>query len=292
VTLPNFIVIGAAKAGTTALHWYLAEHPAVFMSPMKDPSYFAFSLDANGQLLWGDPEVHRFPVRSLNEYEQLFANAGDAVAIGEASTMYLECPQAAGRMRELLPNARIICILRHPVDRAYSDYLMYLRARGRQFQSERDLTPTAHWAQATSRWMQIGRYHEQLSRYFDTFPRDRIGVFLFDDLRRDPIKVMESVYRFLGVDPGVVPDLLTPHNVGGIPDSMLLEGFLTSRVIQSAFKPWLPVKAANWARRLRTRNMRQAPLLPADLRKELTQQLRGDIERTSHLIGRSLEHWL
>ena len=74
--LPNFIVIGAAKAGTTSLHWYLAEHPSVFMTPTKDPSYFAYGLDARGQLLWGDPEFHRFPVKTLAEYERLFEEVG------------------------------------------------------------------------------------------------------------------------------------------------------------------------------------------------------------------------
>jgi hypothetical protein len=290
--LPNFLVIGAAKAGTTALHWYLAEHPAVFMSPVKDPSYFAYGLDAEGQLLWGDPEHHRFPVKSLIEYQELFAKADNAVAIGEASTMYLECPQSAPRIRELLPAARIICGLRDPVNRAYSDYLMYLRSRGRRFDPARDLTATSVWARPDSHWMRVSRYHEKLSRYFDAFPRGQIHVFLFDDLQRNPLAVMQEVYRFVGIDPGFVPDFETPHNVGGMPANMLLEGFLTSKAIKSVVEPWLPVRAANWVRRLRTRNLRQAPPLPPELREELTRHFRADIERTSELIGRGLEHWL
>ena len=107
--LPDFIVIGAAKAGTTSLHWYLTEHPEVFVTPAKDPSFFAYGVDAGGRLLWGEPEFHSFPVRSLNEYECLFADTGDAKAVGEVSTMYLECPQAAARISKLLPAARIVC---------------------------------------------------------------------------------------------------------------------------------------------------------------------------------------
>jgi hypothetical protein len=290
--LPNFIVIGAAKAGTTALHWYLAEHPAVFMTRVKDPSYFAFGLDAQGKLLWGDPEHHRFPVRSLEEYERLFADTGGAVAVGEASTMYLECPQAAARIRAQVPGGRIICCLRHPVDRAYSDYQMFLRSRGRRLDPARDLTATAAWARPDSRWMQIGRYHGQLSRYFDSFPRAQVHVFLFDDLKRDPLRVVQEVYRFLEVDPAFAPDFDTPHNVGGMPASMLLENLLTSRTLRSVMAPLMPVRAANWVRRLRTRNMRQAPRLPPSLRAELTSSFRDDIAKTSKLIGRSLDHWL
>lgn len=290
--LPTFIIVGAAKAGTTALYWYLAEHPAVFMSQVKEANYFAYGLDGEGRLLYGDPDVHRFPVKSRAAYEELFAGAAGASAIGEASPIYLECPQAAGRIRELLPAARIICSLRQPVERAYSDYLMYLRRRGRRFDPARDLTTSAEWARPDSRWMQVSRYHDQLARYYETFPRERIHVLLIDDFKPSPVRAVQEVYRFLELDPSFTPDFDTPHAPGGIPASTLLEGFLTSGPIVSAVKPWVPVQAANWIRRLRTRNMRKPPALPPELKRELTAPLRENILRTSQLIGRSLEHWL
>jgi hypothetical protein len=289
--LPNFIIIGAAKAGTTALYWYLAEHPQVFMSPLKETNFFAFGLDPEGKPLYGNPEVHRYPVQSLADYEKLFGEAGNAKAIGEASPIYLECPQAAGRIHKLLPRARIICCLRNPVDRAYSDYQMFLRSSGRRLDVARDLTPTATWVHPDSHWMAISRYHGQLQRYFDLFPREQIHVILFDDLRKKGLEVTQDVYRFLDVDPTFVPDMDTPHNVGGMPSSMLMEEMFASKAI-SAVKPWIPKGAANWVRRLRTRNMRPAPLLPGELRQQLTAQFRRDIAATSKLIGRSLDHWL
>ncbi len=290
--LPNFIVIGAAKAGTTALYWYLAEHPQVFMSPVKETNFFAYGVDERGKILYGDPQLHQFPVKSLPEYVELFADAGEAEAVGEASPIYLECPQAAARIRELLPATRIICGLRQPVDRAYSDYLMHLRSRGRSLEPAHDLSAAAAWTRPDSHWMRIGRYHEQLVPYYDAFARDRIHVFLFDELKRNPERVVRQVYQFLGVDPDFLPDFATPHNIGGLPASRLLEGVLTSRSIRSVVQPWIPKRAANWARRIRTRNMRQAPPLPAELRQELTNHFRDDIARTSQLIGVSLKHWL
>jgi len=292
VTLPNFLIIGAAKAGTTALYWYLAEHPDVFMSRLKETFYFAYGLDAAGHLLYGDPEVHRFPVKTLPEYEAIFADADGARAIGEASPIYLECPQAAGRIRALIPDARLICTLRHPVDRAYSDYLMYLRRHGRRFDPARDLTVDAAWARPDSRWMAVSRYHDQLTRYFDLFPREHLYVMLSGDLKRHPMESVQQLYRFVGVDPTFTPDFDTPHNVGGIPVSPLLEKMFTSPAIRTALEPWLPDRAANWFRRLRTRAMRTAPPLPADLKAELTDRLRDDILQTSRLIGRNLDHWL
>jgi hypothetical protein len=292
VTLPNFIVIGAAKAGTTALYWYFADHPDVFMSPVKETNFFAYGLDAGGRLLYGDPEHHQFPIKSLAEYEKLFVEAGGAVAVGEASPIYLEAPQAAARIRDLLPKVQIICGLRHPVDRAYSDYLMYLRSRGRALDHTRDLSAGAAWTRPDSHWMRISRYHEQLLRYYDLFDREQIHVFLFDDLKRNPLRVMQELYRLVSVNPEFVPDFSTPHNVGGMPASRLLEGIFTSRALRSAVDPWIPKRAANWVRRLRTRNMRQAPPLPPDLRQELVHRFRDDITKTSALIDRSLQHWL
>jgi hypothetical protein len=290
--LPNFVIIGAAKAGTTALYWYLADHPQVFMSPVKETNYFAFGLDDDGNLLYGDPDLHRFPVRSSAAYGELFSGAGDSVAIGEASPIYLECPQTAARIREVLPTARIICGLREPVDRAYSDYLMYLRARGRRLDPTRDLTTSSAWARPESHWMQISRYHEALSRYFDLFPREQIHVFLFEDFRSDTVGAVRDVYRTVGVDPAFTPDLDTPHNIGGMPSSMTLEKVFTSGAIKKALEPWIPRRAADLARRLRTKNLKQAPPLPEDLKAELGRHFRDDIAKTSALIGRNLDHWL
>jgi hypothetical protein len=139
--------------------------------------------------------------------------------------------------------------------------------------------------------MRISRYAEPLERYLHAFPRTQLHVLLFDDLKRHPLQAVQAVYRFLEVDPEFVPDLDTPHNVGGIPASRVLEGFLTSRALRAAVQPWIPVRAVNWVRRLRTRNLRAAPL-PAELKRELTEHFRDDIVKTSELIGCGLEHWL
>jgi hypothetical protein len=212
-----------------------------------------------------------------------------ATAIGEASPLYLESPQAAERMRAVVPEARIICSIRHPVDRAYSDYLMYLRRRGREFDPERELTPSADWAQRDSRWMQISRYHPQLERYFEAFPHERIHVLLFDDIRRSALDATQAMYRFLEVDASFVPDFDTPHAPGGVPAVPLLEGLLSKA---AALRPWVPTNAANWVRRMRAKTLRKAPALPPALRHDLTAHFRDDMRRTSDLIGRDLSHWM
>jgi hypothetical protein len=289
--LPTFMVIGAAKAGTTALYWYFAEHPQVFMSQVKETNYFAYGLDEAGQLLYGNSDIHHFPVKSFVEYERLFARAGRATAVGEVSPLYLESPQAAGRIRSRLPETTIICCLRNPIDRAYSDYLMYLRNRGRRFDPSRELTAASGWLQPDSHWMRIGCYYSQLARYFDVFPRHQLHVFLFEELKRDPLQVIQQLYGLVGVDPEFKPDLQTPHNIGGMPASRLVESLFKTRLTRTV-QPWIPKRAANWVKWIRTRNMLEAPPLPHDLRQELTSHFRDDICRTSELIGRNLDHWL
>jgi len=293
MALPNFIVIGAAKAGTTALYWYLNEHPAVFMSPVKETNFFAYGRDAQGNLLYGDPEVHHYPIKTMAEYERLFAGAEAASAIGEASPIYLECPQAADRIRAAIPSVGIIASLRHPVERAYSDYLMHLRHRGQRLDPDRDLTPAAPWAASDSRWMEVSRYHGQIERYYAAFPRSQIHVSLFDDLGRNPLGLVQDVYRFIGVESRFAPDFDTPHGVGGMPASRLLERLITNRAVRSLVKPLLPTGVTNLVRRMQARNMRKAPPLPAELKRELTDRFfRDDIKRTAEVIGRSLDHWL
>lgn len=291
MTLANFVVIGAPKAGTTALYWYLAEHPEIFMSPVKETNYFAYGRNEKGQLLYGHPKIHRFRIRSADAYEALFAGAGNAVAIGEVSPIYLECPHAPARIRQQIPEARIICGLRNPVDRAYSDYLMYLRQFGYRFDPGRDLAATSGWAQPDSHWMHVSRYYPSLLRYFDAFPRSRICIFLFDDLQRDPCGVMRDIYRFLEVDPDFTPDFATPYNTGGLPANMLLERIFNRRTVRNAVEPWLPKGVMNRLRQLRTFNLRKPPGLPAELRMQLAGHFRDDIARTSELIGKNLEGW-
>jgi hypothetical protein len=140
--------------------------------------------------------------------------------------------------------------------------------------------------------MEVSRYSAQLARYYEKFPRHQLHVFLFDDLKRSPVETVQGIYRFLEIDPAFVPDFETSHNVGGVPANRFLESVLTNRGIRAVVEPWIPRRAADWVRGLRTRNMRKAPPLPPELRLELTSRLREDIVTTSGLIGRNLDHWL
>ena len=121
--LPNFLVIGAAKAGTTTVYQYLKQHPQVYMSPRKEPHFFS----KNG--------TKDYPIPTLEDYQALFQEASDEIAIGEASTSYLTHPQTAERIQYHIPHAKLIAILRDPANRTYSLYIMLLMLGKRKLSS-------------------------------------------------------------------------------------------------------------------------------------------------------------
>ena len=119
--LPNFLIIGAAKGGTTSLYHYLNQHPQVYMSPMKEPRFFALE---NEKLNFQNPDkaINKTSVTSLSEYYKLFDGVTNETAIGEASPLYMYSTKAVERIAHYVPTAKLIAILRNPVDRAYSCY--------------------------------------------------------------------------------------------------------------------------------------------------------------------------
>jgi len=127
MTMPNFLIIGAPKSGTTSIYQYLAEHPEVFMSPVKEPHFFAFE----GQTLsfrgpGDDREFGRY-VTTIEEYQNLFQNVSDEKAIGEATPSYLSIQSAPGCIQKYVPGVKMIAILRNPVDRAFSNFVFMVQ---------------------------------------------------------------------------------------------------------------------------------------------------------------------
>jgi hypothetical protein len=296
LTLPNFLVIGVARGGTTSLDRYLSEHPQVFMA-RKEPNFFALEgvpLDFVGPATG----INEVSVTRLAEYEALFDGVTDETAIGDASPLYLYWPGTAERIHRYVPRAKLIAILRNPADRAHSKYLHYLgygQEPARDFADALRLEPerrAAHWSPYFS-YVEMGRYAAQLRRYYELFDRAQIAVWLYDDLERDPASLMREVFRFLGVDESFRPDVRTRHNPAGVPKQSPARR-LVSRVARAApgLRALLPRfverRAENW---LSARAPIEAAMPPA-VRRQLVETFRSDVEELQRLIGRDLSHWL
>ena len=302
MTLPNFLIIGAAKSGTTALYQYLQQHPQIYFSPIKEPKFFAYDgapPDYRGPA--GDETRQRDFVTELAAYEALFAGVTGQTAIGEASTLYLYHPRAPERIRHHIPGAKLIAVLRHPVDRAYSDFLSHtvVAGDGREPLADFGEALQAEAGRIRDNWwplwhyQQRGFYHGQLARYYERFPRSQIKVYLYEDLESDAAGLCRDVFRFLGVDDEVRPDTSLKHNVSGLPRNQRLHDLLTKpHPLKKILKPLLPDQLRQrLVTRLRSGNLVRPPL-PVELRRQLLREYRPDILRLQELIQRDLSNWL
>ena len=275
MTLPNFLIIGAAKGGTTSLYNYLRQHPDIYMSPMKEPNYFT-----DEDQLFGKRSV-----RARSEYERLFAEVNGERAIGEATPRYLNAIGGVRRIHADLPGVRLIATLRQPAERGFSAY----QAR---FTDSSEFAPVEEVMQPGNYQYESGLYHAKLQRYFDTFPREQIKVILFDDLIAKPEETVRSLFEFLGVAPDFAVDTTTRFNRTYSPRFVGLTRLFNATANSFArIAPWASGTGLGTPLR-RKLLLRKPDPMPSDLWRRLTDQYRDDIIATGKLIGRDLSHWL
>jgi hypothetical protein len=300
VTLPNFLVIGAMKSGTTSLYHYLRQHPEVFVPPArKEAQFFCYEGRPPRFRGPGDDEVNRYAITDLAAYAALFEEGAGRPAIGEVGTVYVYVPGSAERIREHVPDARLIAILRNPADRVYSNFVHLVRE---------GLEPCSDLAEALRRepsrihggwsphwhYLQAGFYHAQLRRFLDVFDRRQLRVYLYDDYRADAVGLLQDMFRFLGVDPSFRPDVSLRHNVAGLPRSRALHRFLDRRhrltaPLRLILSGERRLALREWIRGL---NLRRAPAMDPALRRRLIDVYRSDILALQDLLERDLSGWL
>jgi Sulfotransferase family len=289
--LPSFLVIGAARSATTSLHHVLRAHAEVFVPERKEPNFFAYEgLPANA-----DPGVATSITR-LEDYARLFEGVTDEKAIGEVSPAYLVNPRSCERIHSLIPEAKLIAVLRNPVERAYSDYLMRVREGleplqdfGRALSEEEARYRLRH---PGGYYIRTGFYARQLKPYFRRFGADRVQVHLFEDLVGNPGETLASTFRFLGVDPDFRSGRLLRTNIAGMPRNRSVAALFWLRMrfgrLASAV---LPLETKRRIKTLMEKGLDRPPLLP-EHRKQLVEVYRDDIRELEKLLGRPLEHWL
>ena len=295
MTMPNFLIVGAQKAGTTSLYYYLKQHPQIYMSPRKEPHFF--------EGMHGDfyrPGRVMPPVTDLADYQALFEGVTDEKATGEASASYLYSPKAPTLIKRSIPDARLIAILRNPADRAYSNFLHCVRggresivdfAEALRVEEERikgNWGPLWHYKQK-------GFYYAQVKRYLDTFGRDLFRVWLYEDLRTQPLDVLRDVLEFLEVDDTFVPDMSIEHNTSALPRNKTLYRAAKKLIARNPalklaiLERFLPAGPRRYVKR---RIFVQPPPFPAEIRDRLLDTYTEDILKLQKLIGRDLSPWL
>ncbi len=302
MSLPNFLIIGAAKAGTTSLYHYLRQHPDVYLPEQKETNFFALEgapLDFRGP---GDREfISSFSVTRFEDYLSLFSGVTTESAVGEVSPMYLYSSQAPIRIRDYVPDAKLICILRNPVERAFSHFLMFVRDHREPYRRDFARAISAERGRMEHGWewawnyVDIGFYGKQLARYYSLFEREQIRVYLYEDLEKDPVSTVQDMFHYLGVDSGFRPDTSVRHNLSVVRRSEWLNEFLEHPTpVQQTMRKLIPIPAI-WRHRLATRLRKKniyRPSLGHRMRRRLLRIYHDDILMLQDLIGRDLGSWL
>ena len=285
---PNFLIAGAAKAGTTSLHEYLGQHPDIFMSTFKEPNYF----------------VPGYAYDDWQKYLALFGGARAETAIGEASTGYLYCKESPAWIKAVLGPIKIILILRNPAHRAASLYWWMVRegyesastfADALERESSRIASPTFRNTcpqfYPDYLYYTTGLYSEQVPRYLETFGPGNVRVYIFEEFAKDPHAICREIFNFLNVDPDFKPAIAI-HNEARLPASARLQFWLRNRA-----PGYLPFLSSRLRRKFLDQLMAlntklgSTPRRDAETEAPLLERYREDIRQLEQILERDLSFW-
>jgi hypothetical protein len=301
VALPDFFIAGVPKAGTTALHAALARHPTLFMSPVKEPKFFLTDGPPPAQGGPGDAKTYREHIWRQADYEALFADAPAGLLRGESTPFYLYNRDAQRRIRAQIPYAKLIVVLRDPVERAHSNWT-HLWSAGLDpignvvdACAEEDRRIAAGWAEFWH-YTSLGKYGEQLEDLYSVFPREQVLVFRYRTLIDSPALALDRICAFLGVEQGLVTEM-PRENVTAHPDPTLRHRAV-ARVLRAghAVTAALPRHAGSGVIDHLERILQQdaAPRRPLtwDERQALIPHFEADIRLLESVTGEDFSDWV
>jgi hypothetical protein len=292
---PDFFIAGAPKCGTTAMHRYLHQHPDIFMSE-KELHFFG------SDLAFASARLNR------KDYLRFFESAATEKRIGEAAVWYLYSKRAAAEIRAFCPSARVIIMLRNPIDAMYSLYCQrvyngnenlrtFEMALAAEYNRKRgiSLPPNASNLMGCF-YRDAVKFTRQVQRYYTNFPRDNVHVIIFDDLQKDVAGVYARCCEFLGVDDRFRPDFPVVNarqrarsaSVRNLLHDPPRSFHWLARALM--LRPNRHGGYKGWLKRLNTTHSRIPPMKP-ELRRRLQEELRPEVQRLSNLLGRDLTYW-
>jgi len=309
---PDFLVVGVVKGGTTALYNLLDRHPAVHLPPIKETNFFAradmrtadFSreyaldvkLDVGKFIRDGMKEVvHIAQVGDPAHYAALFQKAEPGQVLGEVCPSYAVCPSAAKAIYAANPAARIIFMLRDPVQRAWSQYMMNLR-EGKTLEKdflrevEQDDTLAKKGWGVNHQYLALGRYADQVERYLAVFPKEQVHILLHEEFKEDPMATMRKLFSVIGVAPLEEMDLSGKFNEAAVPRNAVLNRLLVRSGAISTIKAMVPRHLRGGFKEM-LYSRKNMPTLPSEQALRLWKHYEQDVERLSRLMGKDLRRW-
>lgn len=286
--LPEFLLIGAAKSGTTMLYDLLKQHPNVFMPHSKEPRFFIYK----DEVISAEDKVNKKTVTNEREYKALFAQAGDRIS-GEASG-YLVSKKACDLIHAQIPDVRLIAVLRNPIDRVFSHYTFAVM---KGFENEKSFTNVIQRditdLNSSRNYLRHGLYAEHLKTYLDKFNSSQFLILLYEDLISNPISSVKRIYEHIGVSPDFTPTMNVKKNVSGKIRSKFVNNlYQKDFVLRKLLKQVIPTKIkTSLIRLIEKRNIEKVTIKDSD--KTLLREFYiRDIAELENILNKDLSHWL
>jgi len=287
---PDVFIVGAPKCGTTTMYEYLRAHPEIFMSPIKELHYFSKDVF---------DDYRPYSIRTLAEYLDCFKEAKIEKRVGECSPTYLGSPSAPANIKLFSPEARIVIMLRNPVDTMYALHSQHVWDTTETVSDfEAALEADRKWDTSSGvrrlpglSYRDTVRYAEQVQRYFEVFGREKVFVIIYDDLAENPESVGRNTLRFLDVNPNVTTKL-SVVNPSHVARNLRLQQLFVQRLAPGArvFPKHLRRSLGRFLLRLNTVD-RPRPVMDRALRLRLLPEIEPVVEELSTLLGRDLSSW-
>ncbi|MQY09327.1 sulfotransferase family protein [Actinomadura macrotermitis] len=299
--LPDFLIVGAPKAGTTALHAGLAAHPDLYLSPVKEPKFFLTDGPPPTRGGPGDAQTYREHVWRRADYEALFDAAPPGAPRGESTPFYLHDLSAQSRIQKAIPEARLIAVLRDPVERAHSNWA-HLWAAGLEPIGDPVRACAAEERRVKDGWAAfwhytgLGLYGEQLQHLYKLFPEEQILLLRYRDVRDDAAATLDRICAFLGVRTGVIDTIPRENVTAHVPDTAatrVVQQVLRtgSRVGGYAPRPLRRAASRPFLSLLQRGQRPRRPLTP-EQRERLLPYFADDIALLQEVTGLDYSDWL
>lgn len=282
----DFFIVGAPKAGTTSLYHYLSEHPETDMSILKEPNYFSEKSIKDNDLYYKS-----YPIKKLSRYHSLFKN--NNLIKGEASVSYLYYKDVAKSIKAYNSSARIIIMLRDPIERAFSHYLMDFRLGLINDTFENIIFQKSNLSNSKTyfqQYVKLGEYTNQIKRYFNEFPSEQILVVDYDDFKNKTSDVVKKVYKFLKIDINFSPELNNKHNARFIVNNRLLKFLFSKIIIRKVMNLIFPKFIKSFIKNQFFNN--KPPILLSSSRLYLQQYFKKDVENLSNFLQKDYSKWI
>lgn len=280
---PNFFVVGAPKAGTTSLYEYLRQIPEVYLSPIKEPHFFT---------VYYPSKFDKKPVHEKEKYLDLFKNVKKEKAIGEFSVTYLADPEVPKKIKKEIPDAKIIVIIRNPIERAFSNYLGLLN-RGLEQQGfierikeeQKLIEKNIHGEPYV---LGPGFYHKHIKRYYDFFGSKQVKVLIFEEMSKDPLPIVEKILEFLEITTNVKQINFKIHNAYSPPKNKLAKIILSSNLVKSTAVKVVPQSLRRNIRESILTNQIEKPKMTNKEKDILKNIYWDDVKELQKMLGMKL----